>query len=342
MVSNKNKRWLVSLGATLVVAVFGSLLAASCKPKSQPTPPTASASGSAAPGAPVLQGACQDYVNRVCEKAGKTSQTCKEVTNTADMLSPAACAALKKDVAFSLKRLDEKRKACNDLTDRLCKELGQETKTCNMVRTQTKNFPPEKCTTMLGKYQEVLAELKQMEDQNKPLSAEKQAAISKDDAPSFGPATAKVTIVEFSDFQCPYCTRAATSVHKVKEKYGDKVRYLFRQFPLNFHKNAAGAAEASLAAHAQGKFWEMHEIMFKNTSKLDRAGLEAHAASIGLDMDKFKKALDSKEFKPRVDADLALGKDVGVKGTPSMFMNGKRVENPTDFEALSKEIEKLL
>lgn len=343
MVSIINKRWLVGLTATIAVAVIGGSLAAGCKPKNHPdTSPVGSASGSASAKASTLTGPCKEFADGVCAKAGKDSSGCKDVTSMAEMLSPAACTAAKRDIGYTVSRIEGKRKACTDLVSRLCKELGEQTETCKMVQKQTKTFQPERCTMMLGRYAEVLADLKKMEDQNKPLSPEKVAMMAKNDAPSFGPADAKVTIVEFSDFQCPYCSRAADVAHKVKEKYSEKVRFVFRQFPLSFHQNAHGAAEAAMAANAQGKFWEMHDIMFKNQGALDRANLEKHAAAIGLDIDKFKAALDNKEFAAAVDADVKMGGEVAVQGTPSMFLNGKRVSNPTDFDALSQMIDAAL
>jgi protein-disulfide isomerase len=167
--------------------------------------------------------------------------------------------------------------------------------------------------------------------------------IAKADAPSFGPENAAVTLVEFSDFQCPYCSRAAGMVTKLKEKYGDRVRFVFRQFPLSFHQNAQVAAEASLAAHAQGKFWQYHDKLFADQSKLDRASLEATAKAVGLDMAAFKKALDDKTYAAAVAADLKLGEQVAVDGTPTLFLNGKRISvDPSDFDAVAKLIDTAL
>jgi protein-disulfide isomerase len=225
---------------------------------------------------------------------------------------------------------------------KLCAELGPATDTCKMVQGQTKNFTPERCTMMLSRYADVVKELRKMEAANKPLDAAKQQMIAANDAPSFGPAGAKVTIVEFSDFQCPYCSRAATAVKELRAKYSDKVHFVFRQFALSFHQNSHLAAEAALAANAQGKFWEFHDKMFENQKSLDRASLEKYAKDVGLKLESFKKALDSKEFAAKVDADAKLGTDVAVQGTPTMFLNGKRVQNPTDVAAVSKIIDDAL
>jgi protein-disulfide isomerase len=211
-----------------------------------------------------------------------------------------------------------------------------------MVKTHTKTFPPERCEMMLGRYAEVLADLKKQEDRNKPLSPEKLASLTAGDVPSFGPKDAKVTIVEFSDFECPFCSKAASTVTEVKKKYGDKVHFVFRQFPLSFHPNAHVASQAALAAHAQGKFWQFHDKLFENQKKLDRESLEGYAKELGLDVAKFKKALDDKTYAPAVDAEMKLGEGVAVDGTPTMFLNGARVGNPSDIGELSKEIDAAL
>ncbi|MCB9785293.1 MAG: DsbA family protein [Deltaproteobacteria bacterium] len=234
------------------------------------------------------------------------------------------------------------RKPCVDLVDKLCKDLGEDTKTCAMVRSRTGQFPVAQCQSMMGDYDKVIGELRAMEARNKPLAAEMVTKQQGTDAPSFGPADAKVTIVEYSDFQCPYCSKAAETAHKIKEKYGDKVRFVFRQFPLSFHQNAMPAAQAALAAAEQGKFWEMHDKMFANQNALGREDLEKYAQEIGLDMSKFKAALDNSTFKEKVDSDQKLGESVGVQGTPSMFIGAERIENPIDFDAVSAQIDAAL
>jgi len=343
MFSFGNKRWLVSVGATVAIAVVGATLASACKPKggANKASPAASGSSSAKPGAE-LNEACKAYVDALCEKVGAQSPTCTGMTTTAETLSPATCNAAKRDIKYTVDKLAEKRKSCDTLVSRLCSELGKTTETCKMVETHTKNFPPERCKMMLERYPEVLADLKRMEDQNKPLAADKQAAMAKNDAPSVGPENAKVTIVEFSDFQCPFCSKAATATQELKKKYAGKVRIVFRQFPLSFHDKAHLAAEAAMAAHAQGKFWEFHDKAFANQSALDRPALEKYAQEIGLKMDEFKKALDEKKYVPAVDADMELGKQVNVQGTPTMFINGKRIQNPSDVAAVSQSIDEAL
>jgi protein-disulfide isomerase len=286
--------------------------------------------------------ACADYAKKVCDEAGAESGTCTSVKSTTDLMPAAACAIALSDFDHTKKKLGEARKSCEELTTKLCAEIGKETETCQMVATQTKQFPPERCATMLEHYAEVVADLKKREARNQPLAADKVAALAKPDAPAFGPETATVTIVEFSDFQCPFCSRAADVAQKVKKQYSDRVRFVFRQFPLSFHQQAHLAAQAALAAHAQGKFWEYHDKLFADQSKLERPALEQAAKEVGLDVNAFKKALDNKTYAPAVDADMKLGEEVAVEGTPTMFINGQRIADPTDFAAIAKAIDAAL
>src|SRR5215471_8859237 len=158
-------------------------------------------------------------------------------------------------------------------------------------------------------------------------------------APIKGPDSAQVTIVEFSDFQCPFCGRVVDTVHQVEKAYGKKVRIQFRNNPLPFHDKAQLAAEAAVAAGAQGKFWEMHDKMFANQQKLDRPDLEGYAKEIGLDMTKFKAALDQGTGKAQIQADKALAAQIGASGTPSFFINGRPVRGAVPFDNFKKVID---
>ena len=298
------------------------------------------AKGAATPAASATS--CKDYAARLCKETGEESGTCNSVKSVTELMPKEACAVALSKVDESIKKLGDARKKCDELSTKLCKDIGETTATCEMVKTQTKTFEPERCGMMMEHYAEVLGDLKRQEAKNKPLDAAAVAKIAQGDAPAFGPADAKVTIVEFSDFQCPFCSRAAEVAHKVKEKYSDKVRFVFRQFPLSFHQNAHVAAEAALAANAQGKFWEYHDKLFANQNALDRASLEKFGKEVGLDVNKLKKALDDKTFAATVDSDLKLGEEVAVDGTPTMFLNGARVPNPTDFDAISQQIDAAL
>ncbi|WNZ65213.1 thioredoxin domain-containing protein [Myxococcus sp. MxC21-1] len=159
------------------------------------------------------------------------------------------------------------------------------------------------------------------------------------DSPSFGPATAKVTIVEWSDFECPFCSRVGPTLAKIKENYAKDVRVVFRHQPLPFHPNAKLAAEASHAAHEQGKFWEYHDKLFANQKAMDRASLEKYAQELGLNLAKFKAALDSGKFKAKVEADMAAGNALGANGTPTFFINGREFVGAQPFEAFKRVID---
>jgi protein-disulfide isomerase len=162
------------------------------------------------------------------------------------------------------------------------------------------------------------------------------------DAPVKGPASAPITLVAWSDFQCPFCGRAVPTVRQLEDDYKGKIRIAFKQFPLPFHDKAHLAAEAALAANEQGKFWQMHDKMFANQQALDRASLEKYAQELGLDMGKFKAALDSGKFKDKVDAEDKEGAAFGVTGTPTFFVNGTRLVGAQPIEAFKAAIDKEL
>ena len=160
--------------------------------------------------------------------------------------------------------------------------------------------------------------------------------VAADDDPSNGPATAPVTIIEFSDFQCPYCSRVVPTIARIKDRYGDSVRVVFRDFPIpQLHPNAAKAAEAGMCANDQGKFWAMHDLMFANQAKLDVPGLKQHAATLGLDAAAFEKCLDSGKYTAEVTKDQADGEKAGVQSTPAFFVNGRPVVGAQPYEAFT-------
>lgn len=232
--------------------------------------------------------------------------------------------------------------ACTTLTERLCNDLGPTTETCGLVRQRSGELTKRQCDGMLDQYQDVIADLRLYEERNQPLSPEKMARLVSGAVAVHGPTDAAITIVLFSDFQCPFCAGAATSTHDIMQRYGDKVHVVFRQFPLSFHVNAHAAAEASLVAAAQGKFWPMHDQMFAHQDQLDRASLIRHARTVGVDVVALDQALDGRAFAQAVDADFQLGVTFGVEGTPTMFLNGTRVPNASDVEDLIARIEAIL
>jgi protein-disulfide isomerase len=161
-------------------------------------------------------------------------------------------------------------------------------------------------------------------------------------APSLGPATARLTIVEFSDFQCPFCREGADALTAIAKAYPNDVRVVFKQFPLESHSQAALAAEASLAAHAQGKFWQMHDRIFANPRALTEANFQAWAAEFGLDTLRFQRDLASHKYRARVQAETREGLDAGVQGTPTVFLNGRLHRGAVTLEELKPAVAAIL
>lgn len=154
-----------------------------------------------------------------------------------------------------------------------------------------------------------------------------------------GPDDALVTIVVWSDFQCPFCQKKAPVLAHVREKFGDQVRVIFRHMPMAFHKHAMLAAEAGAAAAAQGKFWAFHDEIWKHFGQLSRADLESFAQTIGLDMAKFKAALDERRYHNAIVAEAAAAAAIGVTGTPTLFINGQPLVGSRDTATMDKIIE---
>ena len=159
-------------------------------------------------------------------------------------------------------------------------------------------------------------------------------------APATGPANARITLVEFSDFQCPYCSKAVIQINATLKAYPNDVRLIFKQYPLeDSHPAAAISAAASLAAHAQGKFWPMHDVMFANRQKLSRQAILAWAKDIGLDMKRFTADLDSESIRKTVLRDQADGDKAGVEGTPTVFLNGQKYNGDLAPDAIKPVID---
>jgi protein-disulfide isomerase len=174
------------------------------------------------------------------------------------------------------------------------------------------------------------------------VDREPTAFVDPGDSPSMGPKDAPVTIIEFSDFQCPFCAAGAMTMHKVVLAYGDKVRFVFKNKPLPVHDKAGLAAQAAAAAHEQGKFWEMHDLIFSNQDKIDRASIDEYARLIGLDMDRYRRALDEGKFADIIAADAAVADELGVKGVPTFVINGRVVQGSRPYEAFQAIIDEEL
>jgi len=153
-------------------------------------------------------------------------------------------------------------------------------------------------------------------------------------APETGPDNAPITLVEFSDFQCPYCTLATPQIQLVLKTYPTQVRLFFKQFPLDMHSQAAGAAAAAVAAQKQGKFWEMHDALFASHNDLSRPTILALASALGLDVKRFEADLNSPEVRKAVTHDQEDGFNVGVMATPTLFIDGQHYNGNIKLENL--------
>ena len=157
---------------------------------------------------------------------------------------------------------------------------------------------------------------------------------------SLGPDDAPVTIIEFSDYACPYCKRAETVVQQILERYPEQVRFVYRHFPLeSIHPQAFGAAEAAMCANEQGQFWAYHEKLFEHSPKHGKPELKSYARAIGLDTAAFDACLDERQTRGVVQADLQAGQGAGVRGTPAFFVNGLMMSGSRTLEEFVKVIE---
>ena len=156
-----------------------------------------------------------------------------------------------------------------------------------------------------------------------------------------GPATAPVTLVEYGDYECPFCGQAHPIVTALRRHFGDRLRFAFRHFPLTqMHPHAKSAAEAAEAAAAQDAFWPMHDMLYEHQSALDRNNLVRYAATLNLDVDRFARELATGVYAPRVREHFMSGVRSGVNGTPTFFINGRRHDGPWDLESLATAIDR--
>lgn len=195
------------------------------------------------------------------------------------------------------------------------------------------------------KQQQYVAKLKEAA-KVKVLVEEPQApklAVTVEGQPSWGSSKAPVTIVEFSDFQCPFCARAVPIIEKIKQEYGpEKVRFVFHHLPLPNHNRAVPASLAASCANEQGKFWEMHNILFENQAKLEDADIKAYAKKLSLDETKFADCYDKKAHMDRVEASRKEGERIGISATPSFVINGVLIQGAQPFERFKEKIDRAL
>lgn len=177
--------------------------------------------------------------------------------------------------------------------------------------------------------------------QNRP-DADREYDVDVADAPTRGNAKAVVTIVEWSDFQCPFCNRVAPTLAQIEKEYGDKVRIAFKHMPLSIHPQAPQAHAAAEAAHRQGKFWEMHDRIFANQRDLSVETLERYAKEIGLDMNRFKRDVAASDVLKRIEEDMQQASKLGVTGTPAFFINGKFLSGAQPFPNFKRLIDSAL
>jgi protein-disulfide isomerase len=168
------------------------------------------------------------------------------------------------------------------------------------------------------------------------------AQVELDGSPARGPASAAVTLVAFSDFQCPFCAQVTPVLERLQREYPRQLRIVFKHFPLPIHPQAREAHRAAVAAAEQGKFWEMHDAIFAQPAALDRAALARHAAALGLDGARFEKALDAPATDARVQADISEGQRIGVRGTPTFVINGRVFSGAQPYEAFKAQVEQAL
>ena len=170
----------------------------------------------------------------------------------------------------------------------------------------------------------------------------RRVSIRTDGAPTRGPEAPRVTIVAFSDFHCPYCARAQQTLARVQEVYRDDVALVFKHLPLRQHPGALEAHAAAEAAHQQGRFWEMHDLLYASPHDLDPEKLASFARQLGLDVARFERDLASDSVRQRVEADLHEAQQLGITGTPTFYVNGRLLAGAQPFEAFQGAIDQEL
>ncbi len=162
------------------------------------------------------------------------------------------------------------------------------------------------------------------------------------DAPIRGSESATITIVEWADFQCPFCVRVNPTLDQIQKEYGDKVRIAFKHLPLSMHAKARAAHQAAEAAHRQGKFWEMHDRIFESPKDLNPATYLRYANEMGLDIDRYNSDFSSTSVRKAIDENLAAATKLGVSGTPSFFVNGRFLSGAQPYGSFARVIDEEL
>lgn len=203
----------------------------------------------------------------------------------------------------------------------------------NMLSTQRRREATEKLEARLNRELDVKIHLEPY-----------RVTLNNEGAPTAGKADAAVTLVEFSDFQCPFCARFVPTLKQIEANYGDRVKIVYRQYPIaSLHPNAFKAAEASLCANEQGKFWQIHDLMFQEQAQLSVRELKVMANRLGMDQSKFDACLDSGRYAEQIQNDLAEGGRAGMTGTPALFVNGIEIPGgAVPYETVARAIDQEL
>jgi protein-disulfide isomerase len=217
--------------------------------------------------------------------------------------------------------------------------VGSQT-TVNGTVNETRNMVATLSISIDNLPKNIAASVPQVAAQPTETAVPRQT-IDLGDAPSWGPADAKVTVVEFSDFQCPYCGMFYQQTYPLlKKNYGDKIRFVFKNFPLSLHPDAMPAALAAECANEQGKFWEYHDVLFENQQNLNRDGFLKYASQVGVsDIPKFTQCYDSQKYKDKIQADMDAGVRYFVAGTPTFYFNGYYAAGARQYSDIQNIIE---
>jgi protein-disulfide isomerase len=341
-----------------VLLVTGTLLAVAC---TKPSAPSVSSGGGAAksdPNAPVAKIGTEVITNAELDKVTK-AQVQRAEAEQAEKIHDIKEQALTNLVEERL--IADKAKAENLTSEKLIdrevnakipepsdaeihglydqtKAQGQQLPPFDQVKDQIVKYLKQRNTAQARKtFVDKLRAEKKVEILLPPALLPKvEVAL---EGESRGPSNAPVNIVEFSDFQCPFCSRAEETVKKVMDDYKGKVRLFYRDYPLPFHDKAQKASEAALCAGDQGKYWEMHEKLFANQQALSVDQLKAHAKGLQLDSAKFDKCLDSGEKAKDVEKSKKAGEELGVQGTPHFFINGRPLSGAQPYEKFKELID---
>jgi len=348
----KRSRWIIP--AVLALAACFTLPACSPKKEAPPAAPSASSSAGAAadPSTPVAK-----IGDAVITEGELRTEVENELKSIETQIYAIKQEGLRRLIEKKLIEADAKAKGMS--ADAL---LAKETtsKVAKVTDDDAKKFHEQNKERIQGSYDQLKDRIRTfLQERNQRQAREafvsglrKQAKVAillepprvdipVDNSPIRGSENAPVTIIEFSDFECPFCRRSQSTIAAIKEKYPKQVRWVFKDFPLSFHQRAMPAALASRCAGDQGKYWEYHDKLFSGTGLADE-DLKRYAKEIGLDENKFGDCLAAQRFREGVNADMKQGQAVGVSGTPAFFINGRMLSGAQPPEAFREIIEEEL